>query len=239
MTIRRNAPLDGAVRLRYDKAMRKLNQNGSAALLVSFIVTALLLVCALSFAFWAYTERQDYKTRSDAKVQAAVARADEALTAKLENDFLAREKEPYKSYQSPASFGAVRVMYPKTWSAYVIETNGGTPVNAYFHPNYVPGINLNETAYAVHLEVIERSYDQELKSFDAQVKAGKVRATPYRAPKMPNNSGMRFDGDILNKKKGTVVIFPLRDKVIRLTSEALDYVPDFEKAVLENLVFVP
>ncbi len=51
-----------------------------------------------------------------------------------DNEFIVREKQPLQTYTGPSAFGSISVKYPKTWSAYVDETNSSTPVDGYFHP---------------------------------------------------------------------------------------------------------
>ena len=219
-----------------------LNQQGLSALLIPFIFTLLLLVAAGSFGFWAFTERQDYKDNSDVKAAQAVTEAEEALSKKLESQFAEQEKQPLKSYAGPAAFGSISITYPKTWSAYVSEqANGsGTPVEAYFHPQFVPNVQSQEkTNYAVRLQIIEKNYDQELKSYDSNVKNGKVKITPYAAPKMPTILGSRIEGQITSQKTGIMTLLPLRDKTIKIWTESDAFFKDYNESVLENLSFIP
>ena len=52
--------------------MRKLNQDGAVSgLALSFGLSVILLVAAISFSAWAFSSRQDYKDNVDEKIQAA------------------------------------------------------------------------------------------------------------------------------------------------------------------------
>ncbi len=217
-----------------------LDQRGMNALLVPLVIVIVLFVAAAGFGFWAFTERQDYKNNSDQKSALAVAQAEELLTKKLDAEFLEREKEPLKAYESPSAFGTVRIMYPKTWGAYVVEqtaTGSSSPVQGYFHPGFVPNIQKNDTEFAIRLEIVQRAYDNELKQLDAGIKQGKVRVAPYRATLVPEVLGTRVDGEFLTKKNGSMVMFPLRDKTVKVYTESQAFLNDFEKYILPNLRF--
>src|SRR5438128_703436 len=92
----------------------------------SVIVTALLavgLILSLAFGAWAFSGRQDYKNNSDKKVTVAVsfAKTQQTATDKAKYDELI--KQPYKTFTGSATYGTVSLSYPKTWSAYVDQTN--------------------------------------------------------------------------------------------------------------------
>lgn len=211
----------------------------SFGMLIALIVTVLLLLGAAGFGFWAYSERQDYKDNSDAKSAEAVVAAEEVKTAELEADFAEREKNPYKEYKGPATFGSVSVTYPRTWSAFVTESDRSSiPLDGYFHPDVVPGLQ-SGTAFALHIQVTGTTYDQELKKFDAATRNGEVKATPISAPKVPGVAGVRLDGEIEDGKQGSLVLFPMRDKTLKLSTESNTFASDFNDIILANLTFSP
>ncbi len=215
---------------------KKSHGLGLVLALVFFIF---LSVGAISFGVWAYASQQDYKNNSDKKAASAVAVAVAGEATKKDNEFLEKEKSPLKTYQGPAAYGSLTIQYPKTWSAYVVETDRGTlPVDAYFHPGFVPGV-LTQTAYALRVQVSSQPYAAELKLFDAQVKAGKVTVTPFTAKNVPSVTGVRIDGEIATGKKGSLVLLPIRDKTIKLSTEADQFIGDFNNNILLNLKFVP
>jgi hypothetical protein len=208
-------------------------------LLVPLVLAIVLLLAAIGFGVWAFMQRQDYKGHSDAKSAAAVAEAEKALDARKEAEFAEREKQPYKTFEGPATFGSVKVTYPKTWSAYVTQTDkGSAPIDGYFHPAVVPGLE-SGTAFALHLQVTSTSYEQEVKKFDSAAKSGKVTVTALAAPKVSGTTGVRINGEIESGKQGSMVLFPLRDKTLKLSTESSQFVSDFNDVILANLVFVP
>jgi hypothetical protein len=208
-------------------------------LLIWLILATVLLAGSIGFGVWAYMERQDYKENVDQKIADAIEVAGQEISTEKDNEFREKEKEPFKNYKSPATFGSVEIVYPKTWSAFVTETDrGGTPVDGYFHPDFVPGIQ-SGTQFALRLEVVNRAYDQELRRFDSAVRNGKVNVAPYRVRKTEGVLGSRIDGEINAGQNDFMVMFPMRDKTLKIWTESESFLKDFDDIILPNLVFVP
>lgn len=220
--------------------MRKLSEKGDInVLLIPLIVAIVLLTGATAFAVWAFQSRQDYKSNVDEKIEAAVAVAQENTSTAKDKEFVEKEKQPFRQYQSPVQYGAVTAKYPKTWSAYIDEKGGSSVAfDAYFHPDFVPGFSTGLN-YAARLQVTNRSYDQELRSFDSFVKTGKVTVKPYSLPLVPNTVGARIDGEIISRKQGSMVLIPLRDKTIKVWTEATNFTSDFNSIILANMTYTP
>lgn len=208
-------------------------------LVVPLIVFILISLSVSGFALWAFGERNDYKNNSDKKSAAAAEIARQQAGEEKEKEFLEREKNPYKEYKGPSAFGSLDVLYPKTWAAYIDETKGGNlPVDGHFHPNFVPGLD-SETAFALKVEVVEQPYDQVLAQFESDTKSGKVRVSPFKAAKVPSVLGARVDGQVTDDFNGSAVVFPLRDKTIKVSTQSQQFISDFDNIILPNLNFVP
>lgn len=213
-------------------------------LIVGLAVSVLLLLGAIGFSAWAFSERSDYKNNSDQKVAAAVAEAEKATTEKNNQRFAEELKSPLKTYTGPASYGTVTVKYPKTWSAYV-TTGGGSnePLNAYFHPDIVPAVtqtgSSTREAIALKIQVTNQPYDQVIKQYESQVTSGNITAAAFALPKMPDQVGMKFVGKLDQQLNGTEIVLPLRDKTLIITTETDNYLADFNNHILQNLTFVP
>lgn len=208
-------------------------------LIITLIICIILFLSALIFGIWAFAERQDYKFNSDQKAAKAVAIAVQKESTRKDNEFVEKEKNPLKSYQGSGTYGSVLIQYPKTWGAYIIETKGTpTPIDGYFHPNFVPG-QQSGTAFALRLQVTGRSYEQEMKQFEASVKAGKVTITPYVPKNVPGITGARIHGEINQGQVGTMVVLPLRDKTLKISTESQQFIGDFDNIILANLKFSP
>lgn len=199
----------------------------------------LLLIGVSGFAFWAFSERQTYKNDVDKLIEKQVSIAKIQTETAKDNEFAEKEKQPLKSYQGPTSYGSVSVKYPKTWSGYVDDTGkGNAPVDGYFYPTTVPGLQ-SGAAYALRVQVLERSFSEEARSYDSQVKSGKARSSSYSSPNVEGVVGMRIEGEVASKKQGIVVLLPLRDKTIKLYTESDQYYNDFNNNILPNFKFTP
>ena len=208
-------------------------------LMLALILFVLLFLGAAGFGAWAYFSQQDYKNNSDKKAAAAAELAVQANSTKKDNEFTEREKSPLKIYQGPAEFGSLNISYPKTWSAYIVEADkASTSVNGYFHPGFVPDVQ-GKTAFALRVEITSQTYDQELKQLEGKVKSGKVVVTPFVAKNVPGVTGSRVSGEINTGQKNTMVLLPLRDKTIKISTESDQYLGDFDSIILANLKFIP
>lgn len=221
-------------------SMKRLNQQGIVDVwFLAFMLTLILFFAAAGFGFWAYAGKQDYKNNVDPKIEAAVAKAEKATTDKKDAEFLEQEKKPLRTYTGPAAYGSISISYPKTWSVYADETaRSSSPLDASMNPGAVPGLQ-SGSSVALRVQVVSSSYADVAKSLDSQVKSGKVTVVPYVAAKVPSLTGIRVDGAIADKKEGAMIVLPLRDKTLKIWTEASQYVGDFNNIILPNLTLVP
>jgi hypothetical protein len=206
------------------------------------ILLALLILCLLTFVglfFWAYSSRSDYKNNSDKKSAVAVAKAVKAEDAVKDKEFAEKEKNPLKAYDGPATYGTLHIMYPKTWSAFISEkSNATTPIDGYLHPNFVPGLD-SGTNYALRIRIVSKQYAEDLKQFDSLVKKGTVKVSAYQLPKVPSVTGSRVDGEIVKGQKSSMVLLPLRDKTVEISTQSAEFLNDFDNIILPNFSFIP
>ena len=218
------------------------DQNGSVASFVLIFVLVLAFLGAAVFGGWAYMSRQDYKDNSDKKAAAVVDAAKKDQEAELQKSFDEKEKLPNKTYKGSTTYGTVTFAYPKTWSAYVDETSTSEPINGYFHPDIVPGVQ-SKTAYALRVQLVNTDYSSVVKQHDAQVKDGSAKASAYVPPKMVGvtnvQPGTRLDGTLDQDTNGSMVIIKVRDKTLQIYTESNDYLSDFTNTVLASLSFAP
>lgn len=209
------------------------------ALLIPLILVTVLLLAISGFAFWAFNSRQEYKNETDKIVATQVQIAKKETETAKDNEFAEKEKQPLKTYQGPPELSSVIIKYPKTWSGYVDDNgSGGALVNGYFHPTTVPGTQ-SGTAYALRAQIIDRSFSDEVRSFDNQVKKGAAKASSYTNKNVPGVVGLRIDGEIDNKQQGIVILMPAREKTIKIYTQSDQYYNDFENNILPNFSFTP
>lgn len=224
--------------------MIKHNQDGAVnGLAISFGLSIVLLIAAISFGAWAYSSRQDYKQHSDAKsavaVQVAVQKEDTAKDAA----FAQQEKDPLTTYNGPQAYGSVVLRYPKTWSGYVDTSGTGasTPVDGYFASGVVPSISDMSSVFALRLQVLNQSYAQTLQAFATAQKEGTLTVSAYALPKLPSVTGVHVAGKLSDGDSSTItmVVLPLRSGTIELSTEGDQYLNDFNTNILPNFSFSP
>lgn len=214
----------------------KKNENGAInTVLVSLILAILLLLVAVGFGSWAYMSRQDYKENSDKKSDKAVTLAIKETETKKDNEFLEKEKEPLRDYKGPAGLGSITYKYPKTWSATVKDSD--SEMSLIMHPLVVP--TNEKQVYALRVEVINQTYDKVVSQQDPNVKKGVVSATPYSLKSLPNVVGIRFDGQLTKEKNGSMIMLPIRDKTLRISTESQDFKGDLDKIILPSFSYSP
>ncbi len=217
----------------------QLKPQKPIALIILLVLFVLLFLGAAGYAFSMMSSRNDFRDNVEEKILAANEVAVTANTEELNAEFIEKEKEPYVVYTGPSQFGSVSVTYPKTWSAYVDESGkGSAPIDGYFHPGFVPGVD-SGISFALKLEVLESSYDKELDKFASAVKKGTVKIAPVTLDKVPSVAGSRADGLVDKDKNGSVVLFPLRDKTIKVSVLSDQFIGDFNDIILKNMSFIP
>ncbi len=222
--------------------MLRRNQNGSVATFTIIIILVLALVATAVFGGWAFMSRQDYKDNSDKKSAAAVAAAKTAQAADLQKQFADQQKSPYKTYKGSPTYGSVSFNYPNTWSGYVDESATNEPINGYFYPGIVPGLQ-SKAAYALRVELVDSDYSSVLGQHDSEIKDGSAKASAYIPPKMVGAAnvqpGTRLDGALDSGTSGSMVIIKVRDKTLQVYTQSNDFLNDFNNTVLPSLTFAP
>lgn len=221
--------------------MNKHDQNGSInILLIPLIMASLAMIGTAAFAIWAYNSRQDYKNNVESKITTAVTVAKTVESSEKDKQFAELEKKPLRTYNGPQAFGSLVLQYPKTWSAYIDDTgSGAAPVDGYFYPGYVPSITNPNSSFALRVQVLPQSYSSVLASLRGQETAGQIQIAPYTLPSVTNVIGIRVDGKITPGKDGTMIVLPLRDKSIEISTQGSEFSADFEENILKNLTFSP
>jgi hypothetical protein len=219
--------------------------SSGAKNILTTIVLVLLLVAALVFGGWAFSKMQHYKNDSQQISAAAVEAAKKVQAAQLQTQFDQQSKSPLKNFHGSPTYGSVSFDYPKTWSAYVDTSNTSEPINAYFHPNEVPGIQ-SKTAYALRLELLSTDYSQIIQQLSSQIKQGTVTAKAYLPPKLNGvanvQPGTLFSGQTNSSdstQRGTLLAIKVRDKTLEISTQSNDYLADFSNTILPSLSFAP
>ena len=209
------------------------------------VVLAVLLVLSLVFGGWAFAKMQSYKNNSSKTISAAVAaavtkaQADQKAQDELDN------KSPNKTFHGSPTYGSVTFNYPKTWSAYVDTSSTSEPINGYFHPDEVPGLQ-TKTAFALRLELLSTDYSQVIQQFSSQTQSGNITAKAYLPPKLNGvanvQPGTLFSGQVNaqdSTQRGSLLVIKVRDKTLEISTQSNDFSADFNNTVLASLTFAP
>jgi len=208
------------------------------ALVLPLILLFLFFMGAMGFGLWAFSGRQDFKNNVDQKIAVAVSAAQKDTQASDAKQYAEQAKQPYDTYIGPSAFGNINLKYPRTWSAYVAEdSTNSTPVDGYFHPNFVPDLGNDNNNYALRVQVVQQSYDSVLQQYDGQVTNKQLTVAPYSLPKVPSVVGSRLEGQISDTKQGVMIVLPLRNMTLKIWTTA--YQPDLDNTILPNFSFQP
>jgi len=221
--------------------MIKHNQNGAInSLAISLVLAVVLLVGAIGFGAWAYSQMTEYRDESDAKTQVAVDAAVEKESIRKDKAHAEADKDPLKTYSGPSAYGSVQVKFPKTWSGYVDDTSGGSSsVDGYFNPGVVPSTDSEKSVFALRVQVISSSYSSVLQTFSSQQKAGKLKVSAYSLPKLPKVVGVKVVGTLSDNTNVTMVVLPLRSGTVKIWTEGSQGLADYNKYILPNFTFSP
>ena len=210
------------------------NERGAAGLVIACVISIILVLIFGSVMIWALVNYNDQKTNVDAKITAAVADAKKAQAEEDESKFAEREKDPNKDFVGPSDLGQIQFKYPKTWSAYKnIET--ASTLEAYLQPGVVHPVSSRQ-AYALRVSVLDRPYEQELKTYQGLVQKGDLRSSPVT---VNGFNGNRIDGKFSKDIEGSMVVFKVRDKTLKIFTESPTFRGDFDGIILKTLKFNP
>lgn len=203
--------------------------------LIPTIVLGLLVLVFGSFAIWLYVNYSDQKTNVQGRVDVAVATAKKSQSDVDQAKYLEQEKQPYRQFQGPQELGGVTFDYPKTWSVYVDKDGSANIFEAYLQPGVVPPVS-GKTPYATRVSINSVSYDSTLQSYSSLVKTGKLKSSPVS---VNGQNGTRFDGNFSTTVQGSMVIFKIRDKSLKVSTESPTFLNDYQTAILGSLKFNP
>ena len=215
--------------------LRPPKQHHSSAIIAVLMTVA--FIGALIFGFWAFAGMQENKTNLDAKIDAAAEVAVKQAEEAKEADFAEREKDPFRTYTGPATYGSLSFGYPKTWSVYLEEKENGTILDYYGHPFVIRGLG-DENSFAFRAQIVSTDFDNEADKFQKKAEKGTVAVSAFRLEQGPSALGIRVTGEIDTDKQGIAVLLPIRDKTIKLWTESTEYSADFDR-VIQTTTFNP
>ena len=212
-----------------------LMKKDISGLIKTIVIIGLSLV-AITFVglfIWMAGEYNSAKTDVDGQIAVAVAEAKDEQAGKLENEFLEREKYPYKTFSGPADYGQLSFEYPKTWSVYVAESaSTGGDFNAYFNPVQVEAVG-KETVNALRVTIRDKSFDEVSQEYQKAMDKRDSNLTMVSTTIGKNNNitANRYTGTIPDTKdlNGYIVTFKIRDKTAVLQTDSVLFQEECQK----------
>lgn len=211
------------------------NVNRTTIFMVMAIVGGLVAVTFIGLFIWMYAQWNTAQTDVDSKINTAVATAVNEKAEELENQFVEREKQPYRIFTGPADYGELTFEYPKTWSVYEAKsaTNGGD-FEAYFNPDRVYVVAVG-TINSLRVIIKDQAYDSFIQQYDTNVKNGKltVSVRPVGGENANVYTGeLPGSGDL----QGIATVFKMRDKTAVIQTDAMLFADDYYK-ILDSVKF--
>ena len=208
---------------------KQKNYSGSIhPMTVAFVLVVILAISSIGLAVWGFINYNEEKNTVNEQVKAAELNKEKEVSEKLNTEFLEKEKLPTLTFAGPEDYGSLTFKYPKIWSVYVEkDANNGGSFQAYLHPYVIPPVSAEEK-FALRVLIEENSYDSVVKSYESNVKSGKLKASPVTVDGV---TGLRLDGNFSTDIRGSAVIFKLRDKTVTIRTDADTFGNDFSTLV--------
>lgn len=201
---------------------------------ITIVILSILTVTFLGLFVWKFIEWNNAKTDVDGQIDAAVAQAVFDNTAKLENEFVEREKYPYKTFAGPGDYGSLSFEYPKTWNIYIAkDAAAGGDFEAYLNPGEVLPVNA-QNINALRVIIRDNAFDNEVKRYESYVKNGK---TVLSTRNVGGTLANVYTGELMNNIQGILAVFKLRDKTVLIQTDAMLFSEEYYK-LLDTVKFV-
>lgn len=199
------------------------------------ILTIFLAVGMLIFgglAVYAFRDNEYVRTNLDTIVKKEVTQAREDQKQLSAEENRKANDLPFKTFTAEAVDGGFQLPIPKTWSIYYGRNTGGkTQVDFAANPEAVT-INLNRdgrSTQAFRLQLLRESQSSVVKGYDSAIKQKKVTS---KGVKVSGIDATQLEGSIDDQRhEGVVIIVPVRDKTMLLSTEDKRYLNEFNAIV--------
>lgn len=201
---------------------------------IILVVVSLIAVIFIGLFIWKYLDWDTVKTDVDGQIDAAVAMAVSENTTKLENEFIEREKYPYKTFMGPADYGSLSFEYPKTWNVYVSrDASSGGDFEAYLNPGEVQPVSPT-TINSLRVIIRDQAFDNVTRTYDNLVRNGRVSVVSRNVGSTVANV---YTGELPSNIQGIVCAFKLRDKTVLIQTDAMIFTDEYYR-LLDTVTFV-
>lgn len=192
--------------------------------IIILVITALVAVVFIGLYIHKYIQWNEVSTDVNSQIEQAVAVAIAENTTKMEEEFIEREKNPYRDFMGPEDYGSLSFQYPRTWSVYIASdaVNGGD-FAAYLNPTQVEPVSL-DSINALRVTIRNSPFDTVARAYENYVTNGKLSFSTRNVGGVLANL---YTGTLPNNLQGAVVIFKLRDKTVVLQTDAEIFLQEF------------
>ncbi len=199
---------------------------------IVIIILSLVSVTFIGLFVWMFLQYDEVRTDVEGQINVAVAAAKDEQAQKDEEEFLEREKYPYKTFSGPADYGELTFQYPKTWSVYVAaDAASGGDFNAYLNPIQVEAV-AKDTINALRVTIRNKSYDDVAAEYQKLLEKKDANLTVETITTEEGVTMNRYAGTIPGTDlNGYVVIFKIRDKTAILQTDSVVFGEDFDKLI--------
>ena len=198
---------------------------------IVIIAVSLLAVTFIGLFVWMKTQYDELDVNVRSQIDLAVAQAKDEQAAKLEADFLEREKYPYKTFAGPIDYGELTFEYPKTWSVYVAkDATDGENFEAYLNPNQIEPVD-KESINALRVQILNQPFE---KTAEEYVKALSDPEKPLKVESITVNgvSANLYTGAIPDTElNGLILVMKIRDKTAVLQADSMLFEAEFKKLI--------
>ena len=206
---------------------------------IVIIVLALVSVTFIGLFIWMFVRYDEVQMDVNGKIEVAVAEAKDEQATKDEEEFLQREKYPYRTFKGPADYGELTFSYPKTWSVYVAKdaSNGGD-YEAYLNPIEVNEVS-KDTINSLRVSILNKSFDAVAEKYQKEMDKRDSNLTMQSVTigKDGDITANRYTGTIPDTElSGYIVIFKIRDKTAILQTDSVLFEGDFN-TLLDSVQF--
>lgn len=199
---------------------------------IVIIIVSLIAVTFIGLFIWMSLQYSEVSSDVQGQIDTAVAKAKDEQAAKMEAEFLEREKYPYKVFSGPADYGQLTFEYPKTWSVYVeAAANAGGDFKAYFNPIQVDAVG-DDTINALRVTIRNKGFDEVVTEYQRLMDRKDSGLTMEATTIGVNNNitANRYTGKIPNTDlSGYIVIFKIRDKTVILQTDSVLFAEEYNK----------
>jgi Tfp pilus assembly protein PilV len=207
--------------------------GGVSPLLILVIVlgAGALIFAVLTIMF--YSQARTATTTLDAQKAAAVAKAKAEQKTDDDAANTAANESPFRSYTAPVEYGSFEIKFPKNWSAWVDQEKSGTQVSLELNPDFVRRTNSTDELYATRVQLIERTSDQYMTSYNSQVQRGALKKADAT---VSGQKAFDLTGSFQDKRTTRMVVVPVRDKVLVFINENSRYASEFNEILAQSKI---